>query len=588
MTKLFLYSNIFLLISSSFLSPVTTVGGISSNLINIREQIINKAKQDEFQEQFKINTTIEEDLQSFNFDYQKYNFSSDQLINPTIINFLPSFNDDYVSLFYIYFPLKLETSFSLTGSITNQNKEAIALENIELGIIDSNDAGYYRLTYKNKLSDEIKEFIDSNDQLNFEINIMSSTNNLKSNTSYFNFDKTLSNDDLSLVKARYNKQTNINETTYYRQDFSSYTTIIELEDPHVWSYRFDTDDWWEQFIESVSNLFGYNSDSLEDQFFYSFSLPLGWSNYEIADISLRWKEMLLTAYADNIISNVDHYNYFETDTTTGEIDSNCDRYNNYLLPHAQYYHLNDEGEIDRFYGYTKEQVRRNDIYTLPYTYSTIEPTNVTTNIGSTKFTWKKIQTANEFKDAFKELEDIIDFASSYMPNDNYYIVNFDEFEYNYSNLVFTYETASDNVDPTGYYQEFIEYLDDSGLEKKTFLETTTSPGTTLPIYITYTGYEIYKFTMNYYMDVEATEMTLVNSDGDVIKATVSVEPKDLENSGGGSTNLNWLDTLFGPIVDWFSDAFNVIKLIFWIIISLIVVSLIGKIISIFKKKEQNK
>ena len=84
------------------------------------------------------------------------------------------------------------------------------------------------------------------------------------------------------------------------------------------------------------------------------------------------------------------------------------------------------------------------------------------------------------------------------------------------------------------------------------------------------------------MDVEATEMTLVNSDGDVIKATVSVEPKDLENSGGESTNLNWLDTLFGPIVDWFSDAFNVIKLIFWIIISLIVVSLIGKIISIFK------
>ena len=577
MTKLFIYSNVILLSFSSFLSPVTTVEGISSNFINTREKIIKKAKEDNFKNQFTINSTIEEDLQSFNFDYQKFLFNENQISNPIIVNFKPSFSKDYVSLFYVYYPLNTDDSFYLNGSITNENNEVIYLEDIELGVIDSNEEGFLRLTYKTELTDELSSFIDNSLKLKFIINIKSS--NLKSDDCYFNFDKQLTNDDRSLIRKEYSKTTNLNETKYYHQDFSTYTTIIELNDPHVWSYRFDTDNSWENFLESAANLFGFDSDSLEDQFFYSFSLPYGWSDYEIADISLRWKEVLLTAYSYNIVSNIDIYDYFETETSEGTINSDCDEYNNHLSPLASYSSAYD----NRFLGYTKNQVKNNTEYHQdPYVYDTISPTVVSSNIGSTTYTWKKIQTVSEFNNAFRELDDILTFASSYMPADNYYIINFDEFEYNYNNVFFAFESAETVINPTGYYQEFIDYLNNSGLDVSTRTESIES--SLGSFFVTYRGYEIYKFTMNYHMDVEATNMTLVNSNGGVIEATVSVSPVDQENSGGTANNDFFTD-LFNDIGAFFSNAWNIITVIFYLVVALLVLALIGKIISLFRKKD---
>ena len=575
MAKLFLYSNVILLSFSSFLSPVTTVEGISSNFINTREKIIKKAKEDNFKNQFTINSTIEEDLQSFNFDYQKFLFNENQISNPIIVNFKPSFSKDYVSLFYVYYPLNTDDSFYLNGSITNENNEVIYLEDIELGVIDSNEDGFLRLTYNSALSKELSSFINNSSKLKFIINIRTST--FVSDDCYFNFDKQLTNDDRSLIRKEYSKTTNLNETKYYHQDFSTYTTIIELNDPHVWSYRFDTDNAWENFLESAANLFGFDSDSLEDQFFYSFSLPYGWSDYEIADISLRWKEVLLTAYSYNTVSNIDIYDYFETETREGTIDPNCDEYNNHLSPLARYSSAYD----NRFLGYTKNQVKNNTEYHQdPYVYDTISPTAVSSNIGSTSYTWNKIQTASEFKNAFRELDDILSFASSYMPTDNYYIINFDEFEYSYNNMNFVYESSlSQNPSsPTGYYQEFLNYLNNSGLEEKIFTEKEGS------FFNIYMGYEIYKFTMNYHMDVEATNMTLVNSNGDVIEATISVSPVDQENSGGTGIN-NFFTNLFNDIGAFFSNAWNIITVIFYLVVALLVLALIGKIISLFRKKD---
>ena len=570
MTKNVLYSNLILCLFSSSFTPLNSI----TSLNQIRHNQIKKAINDEFKDKFIINTTLDEDLNSFNFDYEKFIFNKEQIINPIIVNFKPSFSKDYVSLFYVYYPLNIDDSFYLNGSITNENNEIVYLEDIELGIIDSNEDGFLRLTYKTDLSKELSSFIDNSQNLNFIINIKTST--FVSDNCYFNFDKQLTNEDRSLIRKEYSQTTNLNETKFYRQDFSTYSTIIELNDPHVWSYRFDTDDAWENFLESAANLFGFDSDSLEDQFFYSFALPYGWSDYEIADISLRWKEVLLTAYSYNIVSNIGIYDYFETKTREGTIDPNCDEYNNHEQPLARYSSLYD----NRFLGYTKNQVKNNSEYHQdPYVYDTISPTVVSSNIGSTSYSWNKIQTSLEFKNAFRELDDILSFASSYMPNDNYYIINFDEFEYSYNNMNFVYASSlSSNSSPTGYYQEFLNYLNNSGLEEKIFTEKEGS------FFNTYMGYEIYKFTMNYHMDVEATHMTLVNSNGDVIEATVSVSPVDQENSGGTSINDFFTD-LFNDIGAFFSNAWNIITLIFYLIVGLLVLALIGKIISLFRKKD---
>ncbi len=569
MTKIVLYSNLMLCLFSSYLTPF-----YSSNSLNqIRYNQIKKAENEEFKNKFIINTTIEEDLDSFNFDYQKFIFNEEQIINPIIVNFKPSFYKDYVSLFYVYYPLNIDDSFYLNGSITNENNEIVSLEDIELGIIDSNEDGFLRLTYKIDLSKELSSFIDNSQKLNFIINIKTST--FVSDNCYFNFDKQLTNDDYSLIRKEYSQTTNLNETKFYRQDFSTYTTIIELNDPHVWSYRFDTDNAWENFLESAANLFGFDSDSLEDQFFYSFALPYGWSDYEIADISLRWKEVLLTAYADKIVSNIDTYDYFETATLEGEILSS---HAAGINPLAKYVSAYD----NRFLGATKEQVKNNSEYHQdPYVYDTITPTAVSSNIGSTSYTWNKIQTASEFKDAFKDLEDIINFTSDYLPNDNYYIINFDEFEYNYQlKECFrstVYVEPNYLEDTFGYYQEFLKYLQDRHV---TYQIMSQNP--------LICGYTVYQFTMNYHMDVEATNLTLVNSNGDIIEATVSVSPVDQENSGGESTNPEWIDNIiefFNDIGSFFSNAWNIITLIFYLIVGLLGLALIGKIISLFRKKD---
>ena len=86
------------------------------------------------------------------------------------------------------------------------------------------------------------------------------------------------------------------------------------------------------------------------------------------------------------------------------------------------------------------------------------------------------------------------------------------------------------------------------------------------------------------MDVEATNMTLVNSNGDIIEATVSVSPVDQENSGGTSINDFFTD-LFNDIGAFFSNAWNIITLIFYLIVGLLILALIGKIISLFRKKD---
>ena len=515
------------------------------------------------QPEFKINTTIEEDVSSFGFSpEEKYSSIVDENLTESpvvLVNFY--LNESKNNIYYFYGDINEVKDINLI----------LKYKDIEDSIIPK----LYFVDYDENL--KISRFVDNNDkpdELKFDdlVNV--------------SIDYLITDDDNMMSSFRNSEyQFNFNNDNARASDDSierSYNQSIQISliDPHAWSYRFDTDDESTNIFENLKDLFGLGSDTLQDQFFYSFKMPSGWTEYEIADISMQWKEIYLTAYSYGVLSNIDEYDYFESSTTNGtsKPSQKFDPLANYYIPSETGTEI-FPGYYATYISHTKEDLKNSDEYkNLAFKEETINPDKVNSNIGNTYFEWNKIQSKADFDNAFKNDQEIIDFGNYYMPDDNYFVVNFNQFQYSYQKVEYAFVAVNPDknlTDMTGQYLEFYKYLRQN---EAPWNADSSNPNIGL--------YEVTYFQMLYNMDISAKSMTLVNSNGEKIQASIDVEPVDQENSGGDSDNpisdnLDWWNKIISSVVKFFSSPEGwliTIGVVAGVIVLIVIISAIVKAI----------
>lgn len=597
-------------------------GGVTS------PALLSEARRaDDQSEAYKVNSSILDDFKTFDFNaLEKFNKESmknadGSLVLPaTLINFRPSTNEAYSSLIYAFKP---ETSrysyFYLTLSATNEKDETYQTPEGELMPLDLIDTyeDYIRLAI-NPDSESYKaflEFFNNSKEIIVTLDLISSLKEIESPTSsmaahglevnsVFKFNRDTS-DITQTEKAKAATNSSATGLTSEQAGYSTAYNIdytITLEDPHAWSYRFDQDSTLTNVWEAFKGLFNFGgSDDLDDQVFYSFKLPQGWSKYEIANIDLNFKTLFVSASSYGVLSNQDTYNYFEYEPTEADMtiwnpskapgspvaDNTWPGARYSIVDYGKFQTMNPAEAIIYYLqtlanpiGYTLESAKASEEYkAAPFYEDTITPEQAETNIGATSYKWNKIQTSAAFKDAFKNNEEIVSFANNYMPTDDYQVINFASVNYSYSHEAFSF-SANELKDGQlegvpDIYKAFYTYLLDNGVKVEPYGGTSG---------LGYYFQNFINFNMFRFTDIEATRMELTNSAGESYVVNVSVEPVDEENSGGESEDP--VGDFIENVKNFFSSAKNVLKVILIGAGVLIGIALLGWIISLFTKNKK--
>lgn len=490
-----------------------------------------------------IKKTIEEDLLSMNIDYEKYCIDVNRVVNPILIAFTESQNTDYKSLLYFYDPLnqindKSVLSFSLATGDDMQNLSPVGIkaEDKKLHYVDSSKDEKIDRYYIDYVVDINKKYSD------YKIHAVDS----------FTLDShyVFNHDSLSL-------------------DYSNCLNV-QLGDPHCWSWHFDEDTNEENLFESFCKWFGYNTDTLKDQIFYSFYVK-NWEIKNIKSIDFKYKKVLL-----------DGYRYNEADLGA---DSTFYRGsdNTYKPKFYKWNDENNETKQDRsvLLGNSLEEISSKVDYTKRKVTSAVK-----TSVGAGhNYSWNTIQDKKNFEMAFGSNSDITKFANNYFNEDeNYWVINFDSFIYNFMKHQFKVAEDQQVID------DKIHFIADK--EHPDFQSYLINNGTYYPYgNIPQAGYfNYYNFTQEYVFDVVATEMTFEDASSVEYSLPVSVQSVDEEASGGESTPGDlkalfdkFLDSLgpLGVALRWLAEHW---KLCVAILLGLIALKLLFSIFGLFKKK----
>lgn len=491
-----------------------------------------------------VKKSVEEDLLSMNIDYEKYCVDVTRVINPILIAFTESKNTNYKSLLYFYDPLKQINdnsviSFSVSTGDDMQSLSAVEIkeeEDKKLYYVDSSKDEKIDRYYINYVGDNNKKYSDYN---------FKAVNNYELESHYI-----FSHDNLSL-------------------DYSNCLNI-KLGDPHCWSWHFDEDTNEQNLWESFCEWFGYKTDTLRDQIFYSFYVK-NWDIKNIKSIDFKYKKVLLDGYRYNEADvGVDSTFYRGSDST-------------YKPKYYKWNTSNNDVSQDRsvFLGNSLEEIAAK----VDYTKRTITPSTQTSVGAGHNYTWNVIQNKANFEKAFGNNADITKFANNYFTEDeNYWVINFDSFIYNFMKHQFKVVENQQVIDNEIHFVTNKDHPD--------FQNYLIANGTYYPYAnITGSGYfNYYNFTQEYVFDVAATEMTFEDASSVEYSLPVSVQSIDEEGSGGSSQNGDlkilfeqFLDSL-GPLgiaLRWLGNHW---KLLLGILIGLIALKLLTSIFGLFKKK----
>lgn len=441
------------------------------------------------EEKIEIKQTVDEDLKSFNFDYNRYKVEPTRVYQPILINYRESNSKDYYDLLYFYdpndeFKLNEITIDISTGDNTdslNKVKEQ-KYKLIEAGTSEDNTIKRYAF----KGYEDYRTF------------------------AYRKYDlKSLSYNDTSIQLVN---SYLFNDTLEYEY---SNCLNVKLEDPHAWSWHFDEDSSLENTWELFKKTFGIaEEDCLKDQLFYSFYVA-NWNVKEIKSIDLVYKKVLLNGFRKNIADEGNTHEYY-------------DKENSDFSP--KFYKWNDSNSKDKidtsnFLGSNLNEIGSK----IDYTHKTItSEEKKSIGIGH-DYTWKSILTKNQFKNSFSEKSDIYKFADNYFNNQykNYWIINYDDFFYSYkkytiveANNILGHYFSSD------YEDVYKKYDYEKNLDFYNYLTTKTD--------VQAEGMMMFNFSQEYTFDIQATNMTFEDNSKTTYSLPVSVAPVDEEASGGFS------------------------------------------------------
>lgn len=486
---------------------------------------------DELVSPITINQSVDEDLKSFNFDYEKYQVNPELVYRPIIVNFNESTSKDYMDLLYVYDPNNVfdlaKIRYTINYGVTEDCldfKENIINKMYLSG--KSSDGTFKRYA--------INGYIHERDNYNFRLYTITYLEMLHGGG--FNV-----ND-----KYLFEKSTGL---TY------SNCMNIRLEDPHNWSWHFDEDTTgWEAFKDWWTG-----TDVLHDQLFYSFYIPKGWDVKNIESIDLKYKKVFLSGYRHNIADTGIKHEFYQ--------NVNDEIYKPNFLTWDYYPSYDGFLNIRKLLGHSISEIGNK----VEYTFDTIIPDVVTSNGLIHEYTWNKIQNIDSFKKAFGVDSDIYKFAMQYMTeeNENYWIINYDDYEYSYE------EKVIKNIEYNGFgfvedeFEEndlLIDYLKSHGVEQK-------SAG------YSYNYYLCYSFTEEYTFDISATSITYVDGLNVTRTLPTSVVPvMEKEGSGGDSETVG---EYFEHIINEKKRDFKrIIKIIAFILLGIIIFWLIRKIIKL--------
>lgn len=430
-------------------------------------------------EEIEIKQTVDEDLKSFNFDYNRYKVEPTRVYQPILINYRESNSKDYYDLLYFYDP---NNEFKL-NEIT-----------IDISTGDNTDS-------LNKVKEQKYKLIEAGTSEDKTIKRYAFKGYEDYRTfAYRKYDlKSLLYNDTSIQLVN---SYLFNDTLEYEY---SNCLNVRLEDPHAWSWHFDEDSLGENTWEACLKWLGLTSDSLHDQLFYSFYVA-NWNIKEIKSIDMIYKKAILKGYRYNEADVGNQSNYFRF-----AIYNDNDKY------HPKFYNF----ETNKYLGESISEFGSK----INYIEKTITPKEINSKGIGHDYTWNCIQDKNSFKNAFGEKSNIYKFADGYFNNQykNYWIINYDDYQYDYVKHQLTTtkakidDTTMDKPEDVG----FIEYLKSNGNELKQMLPSGTY-------------YDYYTFTQEYTFDIQATNMTFEDNLKTTYSLPVSVAPVDEEASGGFS------------------------------------------------------
>lgn len=440
----------------------------------------------------KILRTVDEDLETFHFNWEKYKVDPSRVYQPILMNYLESNTADYCDLIYFYDPNDFFTVQAISGVVLMGD----SLDNLQ-GMKNV----YYNLYFAGTSEDgTIKRY-----------GIMGySAYRAENAYRRYNFDHLKYNDRTIEIENNYLFQGN-------EQDFSNCMNLV-LGDPHAWSWHFDEDTWSENAWESILSFFGWKSDVLRDQIFYSFYVE-NWEVSQIRSIDIKYKKVLLEGYRHNEADTGISSEFFKGTTGT--------RFD------PQYYAWNDNNTKDNvdtsvLLGNSLAEIGPN----IEDTKITIVPEDrFSVGIGH-NYKWNTIQNKKAFADAFGTASDIYQFASGYFQEDrdDYWVINFDDFYYSYAKVSETYGDSNWMYHSEYMPEDFYKYCKEYNCEQTVSSGPPGPNGNTTLFY----NYEVYRFTQEYVFDVRATQMTFEDTASVSYTLPVSVAPVDEEASGGFS------------------------------------------------------
>lgn len=445
----------------------------------------------------QITQTVDEDLKSFNFDYERYKMNPEVIYRPILITYKESISNDYYDLIYFYDPNNQFNIMSVsTDILVGNNPNKLTKFKTET----------YQLLETGKSSDgTIKRYA-----FNAYENYRKEYNYRQYNFKQINFN----NYSIELNNAYLFNGGNL--------EFSNCLNV-RLEDPHAWSWHFDEQLYQPDIWESILNYFGgIEKNQLKDQLFYSFYLANNWNVKEIKSIDIQYKKVLLEANRYNIADIGSNKEYYSPEEYTLEDD--------YIPNYYAWSNNNSLNNYDKsnLLGHTIKEIGN----FVNYTNKTITP-EVVSSVGlKHDNTWKKIQNSIEFKNVFGEKSEIYQFASKYFSqSQRYYVINFDDFYYEYINSKVASRNWNLVDDEEGHHyqkinQPFTDYLRSHDVKEQNVI---SGPSYT-PDYTFEMPY--YHFFQEYTFDISAKYITYEDYANIEYTMPVSVAPINQEASGG--------------------------------------------------------
>lgn len=362
---------------------------------------------------YTISATVDEDIENWEFNYQKFLVDPDMVMEPIVVNYSESLSPDDYDLLYIYDP-----------------QDAFRLDDLTLSYSVGTDSFSLQSVYLNRIYDVLDTGrSDSTGIRRFAVNAYDETREVNPYREY----------RIESIQYNHGSSTEVSQIYLYSDSSfsSSQRMMVELEDASYWYWYFDEDSWGENLWEGIQSFFGNKADENRLEAFYSFYVD-NWDISEIYEITMRYRQCYLRGYRASIHDNGLGRETFYTGGGNYQpmFASSKDGENSFVASTAT--GLDDVYEIVKNLYDLEEEYQK----TLAKEY-VIRPESKSSEGTGFSYSWNSIQTYDALSAAYPDT-DFANYAGTHMNVDGekYWMINFASGIYSFESH--SIKSSSDN------------------------------------------------------------------------------------------------------------------------------------------------